>query len=129
MLVRESTLLLIKMDLFEKHGMSHLSFSFTPTYSTEYDIHDTCDQKTIVRVCAFMNMSTIAQFLFICMIYLFFNLVSLSLFLTIRCPRAPLCRFWCRFGRKPGVTVGFRFFCSDLLSGVGLPPKKTGSQP
>jgi hypothetical protein len=50
-------------------------------------------------------------------------------FFTIRCPRAPLCRFWCRFGRKPGVTVGFRFFCSDLLSGVGLPPQKSGSQP
>jgi hypothetical protein len=75
-----------------------------------------------------MNMTTIAQFLFICMIYLFFNLVSLSLSLSY--DSLTTCAF-VSVREKTGstVTVGFRFFCSDLLSGVGLPPKKTGSQP
>jgi hypothetical protein len=40
-------------------------------------------KKKFFRVCTFMNMTTIAQLLFICMIYLLFYLVSLSLSLSL----------------------------------------------
>ncbi len=145
MLVRESTLLLIKMDLFEKHGNSrnvkfikflvHTTFTVTPTYSTEYDIHDTCDKK-IVRVCAFMNMTTIAQFLFICMIYLLFYLVSLSLsFLSTNRRFAVHVRICVGSGHQVSVwektrsnancrSSGFVFFVLIYCRVSVCPPKK-----